>query len=43
MMPDDEDPSWFSWRDWELTDLWIVVFLLTVIAFVTHILGVWGS
>lgn len=41
MMPDDEDPSWLDWRDWELTDLWIVFFIVTVLLFITHILGVW--
>lgn len=46
VMPTDEPverETWFSWRDWEWSDLWAVAFVLLVIAFGTHIAGLWGK
>ena len=37
------DRDWFSWRDWEWRDLWAVAFVGVVLAFGTHLAGVWGA
>jgi len=37
------DRDWFSWRDWEWRDLWAVAFVGLVIAFGTHLAGIWGA
>ena len=37
------DRDWFSWRDWEWRDLWAVAFVGVVLAFASHIAGVWGA
>lgn len=37
------DRDWFSWRDWEWSDLWAVGFVGVVIAFGTHLAGIWGA
>ena len=37
------DRDWFSWRDWEWSDLWAVAFVGVVLAFGTHLAGVWGA
>jgi len=37
-----EREAWFSWRDWELRDLWVVAFVGTVLAFAGHVAGLWG-
>ena len=37
------DRDWFSWRDWEWCDLWAVAFVGVVIAFGTHLAGIWGA
>ena len=38
-----ERETWFSWRDWEWRDLWAVAFVGLVIAFGTHLAGIWGA
>ena len=38
-----ERETWFSWRDWEWSDLWAVGFVGVVIAFGTHLAGLWGQ
>jgi hypothetical protein len=38
-----ERETWFSWRDWEWSDLWAVAFVGTVLAFGAHLAGVWGA
>jgi hypothetical protein len=44
-MPEQDMPdrTWFDWRDWEWSDLWIVAFVGLVIALGTHIAGLWGA
>ena len=41
--PDDEDRRWFDWRDWDRTDLYIVMFVIALVLFVTHRLHLWGD
>ena len=36
------DRDWFSWRDWEWSDLWAVAFVGVVLACGLHIAGLWG-
>lgn len=38
-----ERETWFSWRDWEWSDLWAVGFVGVVVAFGTHLAGLWGA
>ena len=38
-----ERETWFSWRDWEWSDLWAVAFVGVVLACGLHIAGVWGA
>ena len=37
------DRDWFSWRDWEWSDLWAVAFVGVVLAFAAHVVGWWPA
>ena len=38
-----ERETWFSWRDWEWSDLWAVAFVGVVLAFAAHVVGWWPA
>lgn len=38
-----EREAWFSWRDWEWSDLWAVAFVGVVLAFAAHVVGWWPA